>query len=114
MYSNNNYSGKYWAVFGSQLSGLTEERGYRVSDYRVSDYRGPDYRVPDYWGKTLFGKVDVWVIAWKAVFSNCSQFLTSLIKSIRIRILRNWWSCGRNICRDYFNTLRTGDADLRF
>jgi len=27
MYSNNNYSGKYWTVFDSQLSELTQEPG---------------------------------------------------------------------------------------
>jgi len=32
MYANNNYSGKYWAVFGSKLSGLTEGPRYRDSD----------------------------------------------------------------------------------
>jgi len=28
MYSNSNYSGKYWVVFGSQLSELTQEPGF--------------------------------------------------------------------------------------
>jgi hypothetical protein len=34
MYCINNYNGKYWAIFGPKLPGLSG----------VSDYRGPDYR----------------------------------------------------------------------
>jgi len=43
VYSNNNYSGKYCAVFDSQLSGLTEEPVYRGSDYRVPGITDPNY-----------------------------------------------------------------------
>ena len=92
MYSNTNYSGKYWAVFGSKLSRLTEQPGYRVSDYGV----------PDYWGKTLFGKVDVWVRVWKAVFSNSTKFFTSLIKSIRSAFWGTDEVVKKNSSGDYF------------
>jgi hypothetical protein len=33
MYSNDKYNGKYWAVFGPQLSGLTADPDYWVPDY---------------------------------------------------------------------------------
>ena len=34
--NNNTFNGKYWAIFGTKLSGPREYPNYQIPDYRVT------------------------------------------------------------------------------
>jgi len=46
--NNNNFNGKYWAIFGPKLSGQPAVSDYRVPDFRRINLRRGSDRVPDF------------------------------------------------------------------